>query len=129
MNTSPDTDITTRARRLYRELGPRVEPATAARLRAARRTALEKAPSRARRHIRWMVPAGAFAMAALAVLVNWQPFHGDTRPAPSVASGGATADQLLPPDADQTDPALYQDMDFYAWLADQPAVASQASRR
>lgn len=126
MNHAPDTDnITSRARKLYRELGPRVDTVTAARLRAARRNVMERAASRPRRPLHWIVPAGAFAMTALAVIISWQPLHRlDTPPAQNAAS-----EQILPPDADQTDPALYQNMDFYAWLADQPAVARQSSHR
>lgn len=125
MKTSPDTDITTRARELYREWGPRVDTATAARLRAARRTALEQGTA-PRRPLRWMVPAGAFAAAVLALVVNWSslpPQHA----APVASHVAVTDEQALPPDADQTDPALYQDMDFYAWLAEQPRVASRTA--
>ena len=120
MKTPPTTtDMQNRARELYQRLGPRVDHATAARLRAARRQALDARPGH--HHVRWMVPAGACAAALLAVLTIWQPLHQPSHVAtmaPTASSQTSDAD-MLPPDADQ-DPTLYQNMDFYAWLASQP---------
>ena len=117
--------VAERARALYRYAGPSVDTATAARLRAARQAALDVA-ERPHRALRWMMPAGAFAVAALAVVVVWQPLHHAPQPvlaAPTAAVNvnAADSDTELPPDADSADPALYQDLDFYAWLAQQPA--------
>lgn len=128
MTSMPATRIQDRARELYRRAGPQVDVATAARLRAARREALDSPASAHQRHLRWMVPAGACAMVALAVLTVWQPLH---RPTPVAATTPALSTQpastdVLPPNADQSDPALYQNMDFYAWLASQqPAKSGQ----
>lgn len=115
------------ARELYRRAGPQVDPAMAARLRAARREALAGA---GHRRMPWMVPAGACAVAALALVALWQPLHGPATIATMAPTATVSADaaEALPPDADQTDPALYQNLDFYAWLAQQPAV-SQAKVR
>lgn len=131
MKTSTHDAIKARAGELYRKCGPEVDTATAARLRAARRHAMEQA-SAPRHHggkLRWMVPAGAFAMAALALVVNWQILPRTPADTPHLGAPTAQTDEILPPDADQTDPALYQDMDFYAWLSEQPAVANQTSRQ
>jgi hypothetical protein len=46
-----------------------------------------------------------------------------TTPTPSALAAAANSnDDSLPPDPESTDPALYQNMDFYAWLADQPGT-------
>lgn len=125
MTSTPATRIQDRARELYRRAGPQIDVATAARLRAARRKALDSSTSTQQRHLRWMVPAGACAMVALAVLTVWQPLHRPTPvavTAPALSQPAST--DVLPPDADQADPSLYQNMDFYAWLASQPVAKS-----
>lgn len=117
-----------RARELYREAGRRIDPATAGRLRAARREALAAAavPAHARL-VRGLVPAGAFAAIALAVLMVFSPVSNDSAPAQAIHSAqAAEADGDLPPDLSNTDPSLMQNLDFYDWLATNDA--SQASR-
>lgn len=118
MSPQSTHDLELRARSLYRQAAADVDTATAAHLREARRRALDGGHRGA---ARWMVPAGAFAAAALALVVVWNPLRG---PSPH-ASGHAVratvdADAELPPDADAADPGLYQDLDFYAWLAEKP---------
>ena len=117
-----DAPLAQRARALYREASQRLDPATTGRLRAARRQALQAPP----RHVaRWLVPTGAFAVLALAALMMWQPPAHAPAAAPgaslqtaaSDASTGPQADNVLPPDADKVDPSLYQNLDFYGWLA------------
>lgn len=110
-----------RSRELYREAARRIDPVTAGRLRAARRQALEAAQVPARTSSSWLLPAGAFAVITLAAMMLWQPLapHQAT-PAPQSASttgAGSELDNELPPDADQIDPNLYQNLDFYGWLA------------
>jgi hypothetical protein len=109
-----------RARALYQEASRQIDPATAGRLRAARRRALEAAqPTPARLAPRLLLPAGAFAVLALATLMIWQPsHHTDHAPSRAATAIPATdADSDLPPDADSADPQLYQNLDFYGWLA------------
>lgn len=110
--------IERRARELYREAAHRIDPATADRLRAARRQALAEAQAPARSSARWLIPSGAFAVIALAAMTIWQPIpsHHAT-PTQSSASTSGSLDSELPPDADQTDPNLYQNLNFYGWLA------------
>ncbi|HET7360189.1 MAG TPA: hypothetical protein VFJ04_08575 [Rhodanobacteraceae bacterium] len=116
-------ELADRARELYLRASRDVDTATATRLQVARRTALEAAQSPPRL-LRWMMPAGAVAVAALAVVVVWQPMR---RTLPTVAPAAVSStDDDLPPDADSADPALYQNLDFYAWLARQPAPKRQA---
>lgn len=126
---SPDDRIEQRARALFRQASRELDTATANRLRAARRDALQAAPS-AHRTARLLLPAGAFAVIALAALMVWSPRH----PAPTATAPTATAtaaiqtqdDSELPPDADSADPALYQNLDFYGWLAaNDPPPASR----
>ncbi|WP_413623949.1 hypothetical protein [Luteibacter sp. Lutesp34] len=109
-----DQELERRARNLYLRASRDIDPAIAGRLRAARRTALAQPhPSAARR---LLVPAGAFAVLALATLMVWQPGGGPPSPA-VVAQPGDSEPNDLPPDADSADPALYKDLQFYSWLA------------
>ena len=112
-----DQRLQQRARELYREAGRRVDPATAGRLRAARRQALETAGKPSHQVSHWLIPSGAVAVIALASLMLWQPLpQGSNRPATTVEAA-TDLDNELPPDADKTDPVLYQNLDFYTWLA------------
>lgn len=103
-----------RARGLFDSAASGVDAATAARLRNARHAALQP------RHApitRFLLPAGAFAAAALALGLVWHPHAGaPATPAVTVASTGS--DSLAAADAADLD--LYQNLDFYDWLATQP---------
>jgi hypothetical protein len=110
-----------RARELWCEAARQVDPGTAARLRAARRQALQEVRSPRPQAARWLIPTGAVAAVALAAMMVWQPLPLPR--APSMARDHAATsvlaepDNELPPNAEQVDPALYQNLDFYAWLA------------
>lgn len=125
--TSPDERIEQRARALYHQASQQLDPAITGRLRAARRAALQPVlPSH--RVARLLLPAGAFAVIALAALMVWQPHRGapaPTVPAAAIASmpGAPQDDSELPPDADSADPTLYQNLDFYGWLAANDSTA------
>jgi hypothetical protein len=126
MNSS-DKQFEKRARALYQEAAQHLDPATAGRLRAARRTALQAATTghaSAHHRARVLLPVGALAAMALAALMIWQPTpRSNDNPAnqqANVASAPVAAEQdveVLPPGADKTDPSLYQNLDFYSWLA------------
>jgi len=122
--TAPDERFEQRARALYHQASADLDPVMAGRLRAARRTALQPAPS-SHRAARLLLPAGAFAAIALAVLMVWQPYRGaPTQAVPAIAGTGASQDDSeLPPDADSADPNLYQNLDFYGWLAANDSTA------
>ncbi|MDG2538270.1 hypothetical protein P5Y53_11395 [Dyella jiangningensis] len=124
---APDNHLERRARELYREAARQLDPATAARLRAARRAALSSADgsSLAQRLRQLLLPAGAFAAIAFAALMLSSPVQGPTGGAAGL-SPVTEADGELPPDAAAADPALYQNLDFYGWLAKNGD--SQASR-
>jgi len=118
LENRPGDPLEKRARELYLEASRQLDPAMAGRLRAARRTALQASGSTAAMG-RLLLPAGAFAVLALAMLMVWQPLQrGDTAsPHAAVATSPAGDDNEVPPDADSTDPNLYQNLDFYGWLA------------
>ena len=122
--TEQDSALQKRAHELYVRASREVDPTTAGRLRAARRTALDvRHTSHARR---LLMPAGAFAVAALATFVTWQPTQHAAPTAITTSVQSVDADGDLPPDADNTDPALYQNLEFYGWLASNSG--SHASR-
>ena len=124
---APDNHLERRARELYREAARQLDPTTAARLRAARRAALDGADgsSLAQRLLQLLLPAGAFAAIAFAALMLSSPVQGPGKGAGAAVSVGES-DVELPPDAAAADPALYQNLDFYGWLAKNGD--SQASR-
>jgi len=118
----PDKHFEQRARKLWHEAAQHIDPATAGRLRAARRTAIEGSQARTHHTVRWLIPTGAFAAIALAAMMVWQPLQQHrTATSMQVSSAAdpaaADLDNDLPPDADKTDPNLYQNLDFYGWLA------------
>ena len=122
MNTpesTPDMPLEQRARRLYHEAARNLAPAIAGRLRAARREALAEARHAPHRVARWLVPSGACAAIALASLMAWPsaPRLDEAAPAATAAATAGEADSTLPPDPEQADPNLYQNLDFYGWLA------------
>ena len=118
---TPDPDkFARRARTLYLDASRQLDPAAAARLRTARRQALAAArPARPRLVPRLLLPAGAFAVLALATLMIWQPLRpaGHAPPRAASSTAASDADNDLPPDPDSADPQLYQNLDFYGWLA------------
>lgn len=117
-NNKPDDQLEQRARELWHEAAQHIDPVTAGRLRAARREALQVPATSAHRTARWLIPSGAFAVIALATLMVWQPLpQQHTQAAMHLTAGLEEADTELPPDADKTDPNLYQNLDFYDWLA------------
>lgn len=116
---APDNHLERRARELYREASRHLDPAITARLRAARRDALAKAndSSLAHRMLQLLLPAGAFAAIAFVALFMSSPVQRPTTAAPAGITQAADVDGELPPDAAAADPTLYQNMDFYGWLA------------
>ena len=122
-----------RARELYHEAAQRIDPVTAGHLRAARREALAAAQTPQRHTARWLIPTGAFSAIVLAALMVWQPLpHRGAAPSNQASNApeqAAEMDNELPPDADKTDPNLYQNLDFYGWLAANNSQNSQPANR
>ncbi|TAM33815.1 MAG: hypothetical protein EPN68_00665 [Rhodanobacter sp.] len=120
MNNASDKAFEQRARALYHEASRQLDPATAGRLRAARRTALQAAQAPAHQRMRTLLPVGALAAVALAALMVWQPLQRGnvSAPADAMSAISSPASNELPPDLDgHDDPKLYQNLDFYSWLA------------
>jgi hypothetical protein len=117
----PDKHFERHAREVWHEAAQHIDPAAAGQLRAARRKALEAARAPTRHTVRWLIPTGAFAVIALAAMMVWQPLpqhHAATSSQVSNMVDPTTdLDNDLPPDADKADPNLYQNLDFYGWLA------------
>ncbi|MGH8157199.1 MAG: hypothetical protein ACREPQ_03715 [Rhodanobacter sp.] len=122
-----------RARELYHEAAQRIDPTTAGHLRTARRKALAVAQTPQHHTARWLIPTGAFAAIALAALMVWQPLPhrgaASSSHAINAPQQAAEMDNELPPDADKTDPNLYQNLDFYGWLAANDSPNSQPANR
>lgn len=121
-----------RARALYREAAHAIDPATAGRLRAARRTALEATKTPAKPHgVRMLLPTGALAAVALAMMMVWSPLQNrgnDALQAQMNVAKVIEADSDLPPDPDSADPGMVQNLDFYDWLASNNNSSSKANR-
>ncbi|GAB2566553.1 hypothetical protein ISP15_13245 [Dyella jejuensis] len=122
MNSS-DKSFEKRARARYQEAAHNLDPVIAGRLRAARRTALQAAAPQAVRHAhrraRLLLPVGALAAIALAALMIWQPAPRPQNAAnnPQASATVEQDNEYLPPGAEKADPGLYQNLDFYSWLA------------
>ncbi|HEX7111522.1 MAG TPA: DUF3619 family protein [Mizugakiibacter sp.] len=117
MNMHAD-DPANRCRHLFDAACGGLDAATATRLRGARVRALQA--RRPQALTRALIPAGALAAALLAVGVVWQRATPPVpRPAPAHAAVlDSDSEPLLDADAEQIDMA--RDLDFYAWLANQP---------
>lgn len=106
--------ITSAARDLFERASARVDAGTAARLRQARREALQ---AQARRGgAMALVPAGAFAAAVLALgLAWWLPRQPAPAPAGAITAAATT-------DAEIEGLMSEEDPEVYAWLADAPVA-------
>lgn len=105
-----------RARELFRQSCRQLPQADRQALRASRLDALTR--QRAPLLQRLLIPAGAVAASTLALVVawTWLPSHdrqSHSHPAASAAH------------ADNADLEMYQDLDFYRWLAAQDEKAPQ----
>lgn len=129
MNTSPDgmnnpdRELVRRAREIYAEACANVDAHTHARLATARRNAMGAAQRPSHKRI-WLPAAGAMAACVLAVGVTfWRPASVPARvQGPKIAA----SDVELPLDADPQQMDLYQNLDFYQWLAQQPDSRASA---
>jgi hypothetical protein len=104
-----------RARDLYRRASTDTAPSVAGQLRAARRVAMATPATSVASRL--LLPAGAFAVLALAAIMVW-PSGQRSVPMPMPAMAVATeVDNDLPPDADSADPSMVEHLEFYSWLA------------
>ena len=116
-NEDREHEIAARARQLFADSVQGVDGQTRLKLAQARAQAVEAAGVRRRRWLpapAALVPVGGFAAAVLAVALIWQ--STGTPPASIEPAVLSDLDILL----DGEDLDLLQDLDFYAWLLEQP---------
>ena len=127
MNEQEMDDIfAKKAREVFLASTGSLSPKILARLGEARRTAVDAvAGSRTGFHFSWRIPAGAMALAFVAVIGGALWTEGNA-PAPGSSFTAASTDAPMMMTGDNLD--MYSDMDFYQWLAnqDQPAQAPAA---
>ncbi|HJU07438.1 MAG TPA: hypothetical protein VJ727_03050 [Rhodanobacteraceae bacterium] len=129
MNISPDNielELTRRARALHEHACEHVDARTRAKLAAARRSALAAKDHRPQRAI-WLPAVGAVAACALVLGVVWFRPQPETPVAPQ-QQASTTSDAELPLDTDAQQLDLYQNLDFYQWLARQPQTRAPSNR-
>lgn len=118
-----DHAVETRAREIFGDACAHVDALTGARLAAARREALDAAWHPSQRRV-WLPAAGAIAACALALSVVWFRAGPASNPAANSPAQSRTVaavtDAGMPSDADVEQLDLYQNLDFYQWLAQQP---------
>lgn len=118
-DTNTERALEAKARRLFAESLSGLDGHTRSRLARARAAAVEAASKRCRSV--WLtpprlVPLGGVAAAALAAALIWQGPGTSIRPVePTLADD---LDILV----DGEDLELYEDLEFYAWLLDQPEL-------
>ncbi len=115
MNRHSTDQIERKARALYRRSCQNLPPQARQSLQQARLDAVTARPRGLAN--RMLMPAGALAASALALVVGWGYFPSSQH-APSQATHyttGSTASAVRGTDS----PELYQDLDFYRWLAAQ----------
>jgi hypothetical protein len=111
----PEHDrIEARSRELFEESVERLDARTRSRLTQARNAALEELQQGRSRRARWMwAPAGGLAAAAAVAFLL-------ARPGLDPAGRGAPPLEDLDSLAGVENIELLQDVEFYAWLAEQP---------
>jgi hypothetical protein len=123
-----DDEIASRARAIFRTACEQADSYHTLRLGLARRKASSARPAHGALKV-WAPLAGAAACCALVIGVVWlhpanrlQPSSPIAMATPAVSSQG-DADEAIP-DVASNQMEVVQDLDFYRWLAAQPAMAS-----
>lgn len=128
-----DDEVATRARAIFRNACENTDSYHALRLGLARRKALQARPSR--RSARWWAPLAGGAVACCALAIGIVAMRPDARMVPDTeivasaptASGSAESAEDIPVIA-SNQMEMVQDLDFYRWLAAQPAEAAASPR-
>jgi len=119
--TNRETQFIERARASLDERAARLEPHLASRLRAVRRRALEA--HQPRTHYGWMGAAATALVMVMAVGIWFN--HDVSQQADNVIELAYTANPTdLAMLTRVDDPQVFQDMDFYVWLAQQEPSSS-----
>jgi len=124
-----DDEVAARARAIFRTACEQTDSYHTLRLGLARRKAVNAGPVHRGLKL-WAPLVGAVVCCALVVGVVWQHPMGNVQTSPSTTAPTTVAN---PNDADEAIPEVgssqmevVQDLDFYRWLAAQPAMASAA---
>lgn len=121
--TERDGDFERRAKRMFDQSVGSIDAATRSRLTQARHRALQQL-ERPRTRAGWLwAPAGGLALAALAAVMLFE--RGG--PAPEVGLQASTLDDLEILLGDQDLEMLDEEIEFYAWLEEQPEFAAPAA--
>lgn len=125
-----DDEVASRARAIFRTACEQADSYHTLRLGLARRKAVNAGPAHRALKV-WAPLTGAAACCALVVGVVWLRPSGRLQPSSPIAAATpalpsqSDADEAIPEvGSDQMD--VVQDLDFYRWLAVQPAMASAA---
>lgn len=126
-----DAEIASRARATFRAACEHTDSYHVLRLGMARRKAVHVGTARAASRV-WAPLAGAAACCALVIGVVWmnpaqQVGPAATAPSTSAATGSDGAEDTAP-EIGSTQMEMVQDLDFYRWLAAQPAAAPARHR-
>ena len=127
-----DAEIEARTRATFRAACEHTDSYHALRLGMARRKAVHVGKARAASRV-WAPLAGAVACGALAIGISWMNPAPQTGPAATAvplapaATGSGRAEDVTP-EIGSTQMEMVKDLDFYRWLAAQPAVAPARHR-
>lgn len=115
MNINPSDTLDRRARDLYRQSCEGLPAGSRHRLQKARLDAVATRPPALSRQL--LMPAGALAASALALIVGWNYLPRESLSVPQPAAGASIQVPATARDGENME--LYQDLDFYRWLAAQ----------
>jgi len=127
-----DAEIESRSRTIFRSACENTDAYYALRLGMARRKATRAGQARVTSRV-WAPLASAAACCALVIGVVWMNPARQIGPAATavsstpIATGSGTAEDITP-EIGSTQMEMVQDLDFYRWLAAQPAIASARNR-
>lgn len=123
-------EVESRARAIFRNACENADSYHTLRLGLARRKAVNAGAARSRVRI-WAPLAGTVACCALVAGVLWMrpaarvaPTANIVASSTPIASGQQAESEDLTPELGSSQTEMVQDLDFYRWLASQPAVAS-----
>jgi hypothetical protein len=127
-----DAEIESRSRAIFKNACENTDSYHALRLGMARRKAAHVGAARVTSRV-WAPLASAVACCALVIGVVWMNPARQTAPAATAMSStpiatGSAAPEETTPEIGSTQMEMVQDLDFYRWLATQPAVASARNR-
>jgi len=127
-----DAEIESRSRAIFRNACENTDSYHALRLGMARRKAAHAGAAHVTSRV-WAPLASAVACCALVIGVVWMNPARKIGPAATamssapVATDSGTPEEITP-EIGSTQMEMVQDLDFYRWLAAQPAVASARNR-